>query len=359
MSKPKDGKARAAWQTLRFLLPRIRFFHSSSSLQSRPFSHSRTRMATHLCYQGCVSVTSMSLSCFVAGGHAWLGGVLNMSIPSEKVRKVCWFNEHDSAWPSWHPSQEDKIHPGPNYATICHLLGSIQPLPNLQPRNAQVRWIGASQIHLKSERIWSTCRSNLIGLAQWSDAGGSYIHPFRRSCLVCQTASLPWIETEPPREWQPEKGWYQLQARSLISSINCDANLLDLATIYQVWTLQINPLRVMQVSFPELSFIRWETLEIPYLCHGSFGEQLVRRSLEGFSMKQNCPTCAAQARPPQWVCQAVCSSLWKGGFVDASHLCHWVDQSRYSEVSISSFWSTKSSCIGAAPSPGHTSLGCM
>ena len=110
--------------------------------------------------------------------------------------------------------------------------GSIQPLPNVQTRNAQVRWIGG-QIHLKSERIWSTCRSNLIGLAQWSDAGGSYIHPFQRSCLVCQTASLPWIETEPPREWQPEKGWYQLQARSLISSINCDANLLDLATIYQ------------------------------------------------------------------------------------------------------------------------------
>ena len=158
-----------------------------------------------------------------------LGGCL--TCPSGKVRKVCWFNEHDSAWPSWHPSQEDKIHPGPNYATICHLLGSIQPLPNPQTRNAQVRWIGASQIHLKSERIWSTCRSNLIGLAQWSDAGGSYIHPFRRSCLVCQTASLPWIETEPPREWQPEKGWYQLQARSLISSINCDANLLDLATI--------------------------------------------------------------------------------------------------------------------------------
>lgn len=29
-----------------------------------------------------------------------------------------------------------------------------------------------------------------------------------------------------------------------------------------------------------------ETLKTPYFCHGSFGEQLVPRSLEGFSMKQ-------------------------------------------------------------------------
>jgi len=38
----------------------------------------------------------------------------------------------------------------------------------------------------------------VISLA-WLSGGmrQSYIHPFQGSCLVCQTASLPWIETEP------------------------------------------------------------------------------------------------------------------------------------------------------------------
>ena len=41
----KPGLIQRYWK---IQVPRLRFFHSSSSLQSRPFSHSRTRIATHL-----------------------------------------------------------------------------------------------------------------------------------------------------------------------------------------------------------------------------------------------------------------------------------------------------------------------
>ena len=101
------------------------------------------------------------------------------------------------------------------------------------------------------------------------------------------------------------------------------------------------------------------------LGQGSFGEPLVQHSLGGFSMK---PNCWASAHNATSIKQRVKSqpSLQQKFFgycsirivSQSNYIKHYQTiKTRHSEVSISSFCSTKSSCMGAAPSPGHTSLG--
>lgn len=118
---------------------------------------------------------------------------------------------------------------------------------------------------------------------------GSNIHLTSKvpAWSVKQQACLGLKRNQPrvasPKRWMVLLLLYHLQAWSLISSINCDANLLDLANLAHFDCLaSMNPLRVMQVSFPELSFLTWKPSKHPISAMDHLANNLSHVVLKAF-----------------------------------------------------------------------------